>query len=232
MRSYFLRATALAPAAFLLAIGCADTTTEVVYEPQEPQLGKGGDKGKPIDWVWASGEFRDAPGDGVTSDSTGVPYVARFRPAPNGSLAMSAYHQDRTFCFYFPEEPDLLKNGCYAAYSSTTGVSLLEMEIGSDTTTSYGFLWDTVEQGVRKEETVSWWLKFGVTDCLSDETRDSRVSVTHPSTTTWILRPPDDTTRKALVCRSPLKGEGRDRITVGDFYMPFEIYITSPPPEE
>ncbi len=187
------------------------------------------DTGKPIDWVWASGEFRDAPGDGVTNDSTGVPYEARFRPSPNGSLAMSAYHQDRTFCFYFPAESDLLRDGCYAAYSSTTGVNLLDMEVGSDTATSYAFLWDTEVQNGRKTETISWWLKFGTTDCQRNETRDSRVLVTHPNETTWVVRPPDDTDRKALVCRSPRKGEGKDRIREGEFYMPFLIDITSPP---
>jgi hypothetical protein len=58
--------------------------------------------------------------------------------------------------------------------------------------------------------------------------------VTHPDENTWTLRPPDDTDKKALVCRSRLKGEGRgtDRIWVGEFDMPFLIYITSPPPEE
>ncbi len=227
MKTLLLRATTLSFTTIMFAAGCGEAPTGASSEFGAPQLGKGGNKRNPPKEVMvpAWGVFRDSPDDAVRSYGVNL-YEAVFREY--GNFNMSAYHEDRTFYFDFPDDLDPPlppPDSTYAAFFATGvpgirgGIDVYRMDVGNATTTG-SFQWNTVEgEGPRAIET-GWRLTYG-SDCGRIAASDRLLSVTHTDAN-WTL-----SGHSAILCRTRQKGEkGKGLLEVGRYEMPFSLTIT------
>ncbi len=177
-------------------------------------------KGAPSDTP-VSATFRDAIGDGVTSDTLGAYTDAMILAIGNLFVDARKNTNDRKFCFYFPDQPGLPEDVCDDGYFSTAdpGVEggFLAMDPGSTMTTRAQVTW------VRPDDTTgkgyNWYLRFGQ-DCDLGDVGADRLTVTHAlDGVTWVLEG-----ATAILCRMPTKGRPQVEL-VGTFAMPFELTV-------
>jgi len=177
------------------------------------------DKNAPSD-IPVTATFRDATGDGVTSDGGGS-YDAVILAI--GNLMLDARVDiPRKLCFDFAAQPGAPFGGvvCDDGYLTTADPDieggLPAMAPGGSMTTRAQVTWvmkDASGKGY------NWFLRFGQ-DCDSNDVPADRVKVfSHLDAVTWTL---EGTT--AVLCRMPTKGRPQVQ-HVGTFSMPFALTV-------
>ncbi len=227
MRSHVLRATALAGTAILLAGGCGDSPTDIETEIQAPLFAK---PATPLDWVQLDAYFRSAEHDGVVGDNIDEPYSGALRD--NGSLALSTLDDDpdRVICFEFGTQAPSLSD-CRDAFLTTADPrfdgdheGMLQLTVDSTLHTSGQFIWSSVEFEDGKEQPAEWYLRYGSTCELGDNSLyDNRFDVVRTSETTWTFEGDD-----AVLCRRWVRGRFILE-EIGRFSMPFVLELVQKP---
>lgn len=173
--------------------------------------------------------FRDALGDGVTSD-------ARIRPGDptyidgvddveavildNGNFRVSAKSPSpRKLCIDFGTQsspPELgqpvCDNGYQASGSPDLAGGLPALAVGQTMTSGSQVTWVTAG--------FNWFLRFGG-DCAGNVVPANRVSITRLDASTWTVESPFGT---AILCKMPVKGRPVTTY-VGDYNMPFQLTL-------
>lgn len=173
--------------------------------------------------------FRDALGDGVTSD-------ARIRPGDptysdgvddveaviltNGNFKVSAKSpSSRKLCIDFRTQsppPELGQLECDNGYQSSSSPDvaggLPALAVGQSMTSGSQVTW--VMAGF------NWFLRFGG-DCSGNVVPANRVSITRLDASTWTVESPSGS---AILCKLPVKGQPATTF-VGTFSMPFQLRL-------
>jgi hypothetical protein len=187
-------------------------------------------KGAPTDTP-VSATFRDAPGDGVTSDSVtsnGIDNSYDSTAVINtiGNLFLDARVDiPRKLCLYFagqpnaPEEDALCDDGYLSTAQPEIEGGMLAMAPGSSMRTTSQVTWVRRTDPTDRNSGYNWFLRFGEEDCGTELVVDNRSTVEHPDTDTWILT-------GTSACLSRMKVKGRPEVeAVGFFDMPFELTL-------